>query len=79
MCLLCQGAGTCADSRSSVLRGGTDLAQSKSLKCIWRPRTGSFLPSQTRLLTSQETCSLLLWRSNFRASGSSYGPELRDS
>lgn len=54
MCLLCQGAGTCADSRSSVLRGGTDLAQSKSLKCIWRPRTGAFLPSQTRLLASQE-------------------------
>lgn len=29
--------------------------QSKSLQCIQRPRTGSFLPSQAQSLTSQET------------------------
>lgn len=34
--------------------------------------------SDSVLLTFQETCSLLLWGSSFRASGSSYRPEFHD-
>lgn len=67
------GAGTCADSSSSVLRG--DWLSAQSVNPLSAPGGSR---SDSVSLAFQEICSLLLWESSFRASGSSCSPELHD-